>query len=77
MQLRLQIIKKKKLPFNTLLIYLKQNNWVKRGSTAEHWLDCGGDTQVAYSWCGELPGVQVGDVLHDLLKALDIISLQS
>lgn len=25
---------------------------------------------------GELPGVQVGDVLHDLLKALNVIALQ-
>lgn len=29
------------------------------------------------SWSGELPGVQVGDVLHDLLKALNVISLQA
>lgn len=26
--------------------------------------------------CGELPGVQVGDVLHDLLEALNVITLQ-
>lgn len=27
--------------------------------------------------CGELPGVQVGDVLHGLLQLPDILSLQS
>ncbi len=32
---------------------------------------------MADSWGGELPGVQVGDVLHDLLKALNVISLQT
>lgn len=32
---------------------------------------------MADSWSGELPGVQVGDVLHDLLKALNVISLQA
>lgn len=32
---------------------------------------------MADSWGGELPGVQVGDVPHDLLKALNVISLQT
>lgn len=32
---------------------------------------------MADSWGGELPGVQVRDVLHDLLKALNVISLQA
>ncbi len=32
---------------------------------------------MADSWGGELPGVQVGDVPHDLLKALNVISFQT
>lgn len=41
-----------------------------------HLLDRGGDAEVPNARCGELPGVQVGDVLHDLLKALNVITLK-
>lgn len=38
-------------------------------------LNGGGDSEVSNSWCRELAGVQVGDVLHDLIEGVDVVAL--
>ena len=38
-------------------------------------LDGGGDAKVPDTRCGKLARVQVGDVLHDLVKGIDVVSL--
>lgn len=40
-------------------------------------LDSGGDAKVPDAGGRELAGVQVGDVLHDLVKGIDVVTLHS
>ncbi len=38
-------------------------------------LDCGGDAKVPDARCRELARVQVRDVLHDLVKGINVVTL--
>lgn len=40
-------------------------------------LDSGGDPEMPDAGGWELAGVQVGDVLHDLIKGIDVVSFHS